>query len=156
MPGRYAENTSVTIPASKIAIEELLNKHGASAVASISRADAAEILFEMAGLRIRFRISMPDFNDDEFRYTDTRRDRRTPPAQRKVWEQACRQRWRALHLMIRAKLEAIESGLTSLESEFLNNIMLPSGETVGDVVKPGIASAYATGEMPQFAIGAGS
>jgi hypothetical protein len=157
---RYAENTSVSIPASKVAIEELLHAHGADAVASISRADSAEIVFEMAEgpihYRVRFRISMPDFNDDVFRITPVRRTRRTPREQRAAWEQACRQRWRALHLMIRAKLEAIESGLTTLEDEFLANLVLPNGETVGESVQPRIREALEAHTMPQFAIGSGS
>lgn len=152
---RYAETTSVPIAQSRVAIEDLLTSHGATAFASISRSDTTEIVFEMGPYRVRFRISMPDFNDDEFRYSDQRRLRRTPPAQRKAWEQACRQRWRALHLMIRAKLEAIESGLTSMEDEFLSNLVLPSGSTVGEEVQPRIREALATHKMPQFAIGAG-
>ena len=51
-------------------------------------------------------------------------------------EQACRQRCRALLLIIRAKLEAVESGMTTLESEFLANILLPDGGTVGQWLSP--------------------
>jgi hypothetical protein len=157
---RYAETTSVSIATSKVAIEELLTKHGADAVASISRSDSAEIVFEMKeqeiSYRVRFKISMPDFNDDEFRITPVRRTRRSPKEQRAAWEQAGRQRWRALHLMIRAKLEAIESGLTTLEDEFLANLVLPDGHTVGESIQPRIRQALADHEMPRFAIGAGN
>lgn len=150
---RYAETTSVPIAQSRVAVEDLLTAHGATAFASISRSDVTEIVFEMGPYRVRFRISMPDFNDDEFRITPVRRTRRSPKEQRAAWEQACRQRWRALHLMIRAKLEAIESGLTSMEDEFLANLVLPSGSTVGEEVQPRIVEALAEHEMPRFAIG---
>ena len=51
-------------------------------------------------------------------------------------EEACRQRCRALLLIIRAKLEAVESGITTLEIEFLANILLPDGGTVGQWLSP--------------------
>ena len=54
----------------------------------------------------------------------------------------------ALLLIIRAKLEAVESGITTLESEFLANLVLPDGGTVGDWLAPQIDEAYATGKMP--------
>jgi hypothetical protein len=41
-----------------------------------------------------------------------------------------------LLLIIRAKLEAVESGITTLESEFLANILLPDGGTVGQWLSP--------------------
>ena len=77
-----------------------------------------------------------------------RNSRRTAAAQRSAWEQACRKRWRALLLIIRAKLEAVESGITTLESEFLANIVLPDGGTVGQWLAPQIDAAYATVRLP--------
>ena len=74
--------------------------------------------------------------------------RRTAAAQQSAWEQACSQRWRALLLIIRAKLEAVESGITTPESEFLANIVLPDGGTVGQWLVPLVDEAYATGKMP--------
>lgn len=42
----------------------------------------------------------------------------------------------------------MESGITTLESEFLANLVLPDGGTVGDWLAPQIEEAYATGRMP--------
>ena len=50
----------------------------------------------------------------------------------------CRQRWRALNLAIKAKLEAVESGIVTFDQEFLAHIVGPSGQTV----KPLIALQY--------------
>ena len=69
-------------------------------------------------------------------------------AQQSAWEQACRQHWGALLLIMRAKLEAVESGITTLESEFLANIVLPDRGTVGQWLAPQVDEAYATGRMP--------
>jgi hypothetical protein len=66
----------------------------------------------------------------------------------KTWEQSCRERWRALLPIIRAKLEAVESVITTLESEFMANILLPDGGTIGEWLAPQIDEAYGTGRMP--------
>ena len=59
-----------------------------------------------------------------------------------------RQRWRALALVIKAKLEAVEADITTLEAEFLAHIALPSGATVGEWVGPQLDAVYGSGEMP--------
>lgn len=59
-----------------------------------------------------------------------------------------RQRWRALALVIKAKLEAVEAGITEFEEEFLAHIVLPNGGTVGQFMLPQVATAYETGQMP--------
>ena len=78
----------------------------------------------------------------------------TAAAQQSVWQQACRQRWRALLLIIPAKLEAAESGITTLGNELLANIVLPDGGTVGQWLAPQVDEAYATGRMSPM-LGAG-
>lgn len=61
---------------------------------------------------------------------------------------AIKQRWRALALIIKAKLEAVESGISEFDDEFLANIMLPDGATVGEWFRPQLAEAYRIGSMP--------
>ena len=39
--------------------------------------------------------------------------------QRQLWEQGCRSRWRAILLILLAKFEAIEAGISTFEREFL-------------------------------------
>ena len=99
----------------------------------------------MSGRRVKIILLMPSVDD----CTSTAHNvRRTAGAQRSVWEQACRQRWRALLLIIRAKLEAVESGITTLESEFLNNLVLSDGGTIEEWLAPQVEEAYTTGRMP--------
>ena len=147
----YAAQSRVPISKTKTDIEELLGKHGAVGFGYVTEGDRAMIAFNMAGRRVQIMLVMPSF--DDFARTP-RNTRRTSAAQQSAWEQACRQRWRALLLIIRAKLEAVESGITTLESEFLANLVLPDGGTVGDWMAPQIDEAYATGRMPPM-LGAG-
>lgn len=108
----------------------------------------AVVAFEMINRRIKFVLPMPDRTSREFTHTESRGSLRSVDAQHKLHEQASRQRWRALALVIKAKLEAVESGITEFEHEFMAHIMLPDGSTVGDFMVPQIAAAYRSGNMP--------
>jgi hypothetical protein len=79
---------------------------------------------------------MPDPNDDAFLWTPGKRRRRSAEGQTEAWEQATRQRWRALALAIKAKLEAVQCGITTLEEEFLAHIVINGGETIGEAMVP--------------------
>lgn len=66
----------------------------------------------------------------------------------KECEKEGRRRWRCLVIAIKAKLECVESGITTLEDEFMAHIVLPNGQTVGHVMLPQINASYEDGEMP--------
>ena len=55
---------------------------------------------------------------------------------------------RALALTIKAKLEAVECGITIFDEEFLAHIVLPNGRTMGELYVPQIEHVYETKEMP--------
>lgn len=63
-------------------------------------------------------------------------------------QQQVRSRWRALFLVIKAKLEAIDLGIMTIEDAFLADTILPNRQTVAEVMRPQIESAYETGNMP--------
>jgi hypothetical protein len=105
--------------------------------------------FRIHGRIIRYTIQLPDRNSPEFTLTPSRRYARSEKDQEAAYEQAVRQRWRALALVIKAKLEAVEAGITSIEDEFLSATMLPDGGTVGQWAEPQIRQAYEAGTMPQ-------
>lgn len=133
----YAEKTSVPIDRSQSEIKKILTKYKASGFAYGEQGPLAIIMFEMSGRRIKFILPMPPKPSD-----------RATQASIKTYEQMCRSRWRCLVLAIKAKLECVESGITTLEQEFLAHIVLPGGSTVGEAMKPQIESAYSTGKMP--------
>lgn len=143
---RFAENTSVSVERSRAEIEHLIVRYGATSTAFMNAPGRALIMFEAKERRIVFELPLPDINDKVFQ-RDGRGSVRTPQKRHEAWEQASRQKWRALALVIKAKLEAVESGITTFEDEFLAHIMMPDGLTVGKHVKPTIAAAYASGQM---------
>jgi hypothetical protein len=146
---RYAERTTVPSDRSRAEIERTLERYGATAFAYGWQDNVATIMFVMQGRRIRFNLPMPDRNAPEFTRTPSRGAARSAEAAATAYEQAVRQRWRALALAIKAKLEAVEAGITEFQDEFLAHIELPNGGgTVGAWMKPQLALAYERGTMP--------
>ena len=142
---QYAKNTSVSSELSRLEIEKILLRYGAENFAYATASGMSLIGFTMLGKQVKFILPLP--RKEEFRLTPTGR-LRTESSQFSEWEQACRQRWRALKLVIQAKLEAVECGISVFEDEFMSNIVLPGGQTVGDFMRPQIERAYISGAVP--------
>lgn len=149
---RYAANTDVPVERSRAEIEATLSRYGANKFAYFSEENRACIAFEIGGKRIRFIVPLPLRSEDKFQvkphYNSTRQ--RTPEEIEKVWEQACRQRWRALALAVKAKLEWVETGIVSIEEEFMPYIVLPNGKTVAETLIPELNQLYKTGKIPRL------
>ena len=154
---RYAENTTVASDASRAEIERTLARYGAASFMYGWDRDQALIGFVADGRQVKFLLPLPARDAREFTHTPARGNRRSPAEADKAWEQAVRQRWRALALVIKAKLEAVAAGITEFEDEFLAHIVLPDGSTAGQWMRPQIQEAYDTGRMPPMlpALGAG-
>lgn len=144
----YAEKTSVSVSKTKADIEELIQRYGAEQFVSGYKDNIAVIGFAMSGRQIKFVIPLPDKQSREYWYTPGRGQRRSEDAAHTAWEQACRSRWRALYLIVKAKLEAVDAGISTIEREFLYDIVLPDGRTAGEWMAPQIDIAYQTGQMP--------
>ena len=145
---RYAAQTEVSAARSRDEIERTLRRYGADQFMYGWESGRAVLGFRMDGRHVRFVLPMPDRHDREFTHTTGRGSVRSESAAEKAWEQACRQRWRALALVVKAKLEAVAAGITEFEDEFLAHIVLPDGTSAGQWLRPQIERAYNTGEMP--------
>ena len=147
---RYAANTSVSSHQSRAEIEKTLTRYGADQFIYGTSPDRAVVGFTMFGRQIKFLVPLPDRNSDEFLFTPSRGLERSPAEAEAAYEKAVRQRWRALSLVIKAKLEAVESGITAFEDEFMAQTVLPDGTTMGAWAKPQIEQAYESGQMPSM------
>lgn len=133
----YAEKTSVPVDRSQAEIKKILQKYSASEFVFGESNHAAMVMFQMKGRRIKFLLPMPQQPKESWKKMS-----------QQVLDQKVRTRWRALVLAIKAKLECVESGIATLEQEFMAHIVLPNGQTVGDLVIPEIESSYQSGNMP--------
>lgn len=146
--GKFAADTSVSSMQSRNEIERTLTRYGAGQFMYGTNGRSAVIAFEFSGKRVKFMLPLPDKSSREFTHTPARGTERSPAAVDEAYEQAVRQRWRALALVIKAKLEAVDAGISIFESEFLSNIMLADGQTVGEYMIPQVEQHYKTGIMP--------
>ncbi len=145
--GRYAASTTVPVDRTRSEIERTLVRYGADEFAYGWGQGRALVSFRIAGRLIRIELPLPDRDDRRFTRTPTGKARTAQQAE-KEWEQACRASWRALALVIKAKLEATEAKISTVEQEFLAWVVLPDGSTAGEWMAPQIERAYTGGAMP--------
>ena len=134
----YAERTDVPIARTQSQIQAMIEKAGAKKYGTLTDGSRARIVFELQNRQIQFSLELP--LEKGYRYTTG-------------WEQACRSKWRALYLVIKAKLEAVNSGIAVFDEEFLAWIVVPGGETVYQKIMPEMQRAIESGARPQFLIG---
>jgi hypothetical protein len=146
----YAENTAVPVEKSKGEIEKLLHQHQCQKfmVGVDNEAHKATVQFQAHNRIIRFVLQLPDPRDPAHKKMKNSYLQRTQSGVLKLVEQLTRSRWRALLLVIKAKLEAVESGIATFEEEFMAQIVLPNDTTVGSWVLPEVAKIYESGRMP--------
>jgi hypothetical protein len=144
--GKYASATTISADLSRNEIESTLKRYGATAFAYGTMLEFARIEFVANERRIRFQLSLPQESDRAVRLTPTGQ-RRTPAQVQTVLAQETRQKWRALLLIVKAKLEAVEAEIVTFEDEFLAHTVLPNGGTVGEQIQPAITDAYVSGRV---------
>lgn len=141
---RYAADTSVSVEKTRAEIESLLTKYGASRFAYMTDERGAKIGFSIEHRSVRFELPLPSKSDKKFTHYRPGggyyEKERAPEAALKEWEQACRSRWRALLLCIKAKLEACSVGITTFEHEFLAHLVTEDGRTVAERIIPQLTS----------------
>jgi hypothetical protein len=130
----YAQYTEVPVTKTRAEIERLLEAAKAKQYGTAVDYDTltARVQFRLQDRVVRFTVSLPDAN----KLGPTR------------FQRAERQRWRALLLVLKAKLESVESGIETFDSAFLAQIVLPNDATVAEVIKPHLMHAYKSGRMP--------
>lgn len=134
---RYAAGTRAPVDASRREVERVLARYGADGFhygwerryipagdgGSAKEEGHAVLGFLINRRRIQIDVPMPD---------DPREQRRM---------------WRVMLLLIKAKLEAVESGIGTLESEFLANIVIHTGQTIGGVLLPRLTEVVESGRL---------
>ena len=124
----YASRTTVPADKTRGEIERALTRYGAKNFAYFTETGRAVIVFVASDRRIRFDLPLPTGDSDKD-------------------EKAKRQKWRALLLCIKAKLEGVESKIETFEEAFLSHVVMIDGMTVYAHTRDAIATAYKSGEM---------
>lgn len=157
----YAAGTTVPVERTRLQIEDLVREKGATQFMSAfdHNTGAAIIGWTMQGRMVRLAVPLPGHEEKRFLHRRTRGGyswKQYPKEkQRQLWEQACRARWRAILLIMLAKFEAMEAGISSFEREFLADTVMADGSTVGAWLRPQLEAMYQSGRMPALLPGIG-
>jgi hypothetical protein len=145
----YAAGTKVKVTNSHAEILRLLAKHGASDYGIADKTTAALVAFTIKTAKVRLRFPLPSHADAKMPWSIATWDSRTQsnrpfnpetdaarvdkPRAAKL-EQATRERWRLIVLVLKTKLELVALGARTVEQEFLEGLVLPNGQTVAQEI----------------------
>ena len=141
---KYATGTTVSAEKSKVEIEQTLNRYGATRFMSGYDGNKAIIVFEAHNRQVKFELILPAVSQ----FSGSRRGRGSRSSPQVKHDAEVRRLWRALALAIKAKLEVVASGIATFESEFLANIVLPSGKTMGEWSEVALEQVYSGQPLP--------
>jgi hypothetical protein len=144
MTTNYVRGASITGAASRMEIQDMLTEYGATGFRCGWEEGRAAIAFTAGKRRFRFVLPLPGSADLAGSAGDPLQPRRQGTGSKSPEEMA-RRCWHRLSLLIRAKLEAVDSGIVTFDQEFLAYMVLPGGGTVFQDAAPAIGTAYATG-----------
>lgn len=125
---RYAEATKVPVGQTQGEVKDLLRRAGADRLAIYEDNQGSAVAFEIRGRM--YRLDVP------------RKTSKNP-------EQEERRMWRLTLLLVKAKLEAVREGATTIEREFLADALLPDKSKLGDWANEQLQVAYESGRMPE-------
>ena len=126
MARKFAEDTKVPLSQSLDEIRRTVARYEGEQFLHAAMDDRLIVGFTKEGRQVRFQVSQDP--------ADAQTNRRLA---------------RALLLVLKAKLEAVASGVSIFDDEFLANIVMPDGKLVATHIRPRLVAAYAnSGEIP--------
>jgi hypothetical protein len=145
MTSNYVRGSAVSCSASQAEIELMLTGHGAYGFRCASEPGKAVVAFSSDERRYRLVLSLlgPGATPPGPRGASPGQGRSLQGS--KSVQEVARRRWRQLSSLIRAKFEAIDSGIVTFDEEFLAYMVMPDGGTVLEESAPRIAVAYEGG-----------
>ena len=138
----YAESTSIELEASIGQIVTMLRKAGAARIGQMQEPERVTIYFELGDRHIKFVVPLVT------EYAGPEKHGNNRAVDEAKWlDQRNRQRGRALMLVIKAKLESVESEVETFEQAFFANVVMADGQTVYERASQQIALEYDTGKV---------
>jgi len=128
----YAKGTKVSVAKTRIEIEAMLDKFGATSRSTAQTPGWAIIYFEARGWRVRIRIELPAAGSSR-------------SAERLAQE--TREAWRQLLLVLKAKLVAIDNRAETFEQSFMAHILDAQDVTLGERLIPKLVEARDSGRL---------
>lgn len=135
----FAKGTVVPVDRSQAELSRVLKQHGASGFGTMREGDRAQVLFRLQDRNVRLSVDIPPIVKPKWGPITDSMMRKHAAEERR--------RWRVLLLLVKAKLEVIADKSSTVEREFMPDVMLPNGVTVSEIVAPEIRRIYDGGQM---------
>jgi len=132
MRKRYAENTTVSVEASRGEISGILAKHGVQRQGWASEPEGDMLQFELGGYQYKFRIWRPTMEEVRADFPNAYNYQAKLDAE---W----RRRWRANVLLLKAKLEFADGEASTVMRELMAFAVLKDGRTLEEAILEGDA-----------------
>lgn len=145
----YAEDTKIPFERSIADVMGVIAKAGADQIGQMQSKDEFAVQFTLADRMVRFRVPFQKLEDMPVK--DGRGSRLSAAQREAKLAQSKRQRGRALFLVIKAKMESLESGIETFEQAFLAHVVMADGKTVYERIGGDLALEYETGR-PKMAL----
>jgi hypothetical protein len=148
----YAAKTDIPIERSISEIIGMLRKAGAERIAQFEEPTAFTVQFALSERIIKFRVLVP--SPDEMPGRDGRNSVLSDSKRLEMARQVARQKGRALMLVVKAKLESVESNVETFEQAFFANVVMADGLTLYERTAQQVALEYKTGKVAPLMLGA--
>lgn len=125
---RFAEDTKVPVPNSQNELKRMLRAAGADEIAVYEAAARNMVAFRLGSFFYRLTVE-----------ADTKA-RNAAQDERRAWRLLC--------LLVKAKLQAVREGVSTVEREFLADMMTDANFTVHERLMPQLLTAKSEGRMP--------
>jgi hypothetical protein len=146
----YASGTTVTATRTEAEIKDLLASRGVEKIITASQPGEYTMMFEYQGVPHKMRLPLPDPSEERFTsyFRSGVRYSRTEAASRELFDAEINRRWRALGAVVKAKIVAVEEGITTMDAMFVGEAMTNTGRTVAEEFGPQIRALAGTGRLP--------
>lgn len=145
----YAEGTKVPLEQTQAEISNMLARLSCSQTMTMQNDKEFTVAFVLGGVAYKMSVPKPDETSKDYTHVkvNARASKAATPdqVQAKVRQEMAR-RMRALAALIKARLVAIDEGVTTMERAFIGDIVTgPNGQTVADMILPQIAKTLEAG-----------
>jgi hypothetical protein len=143
----YATGTKAGALRTRGEVEQLLRQRGATRIAFDLGEGQAFLVFTIDALTVHMRLPMPRLSDDAIKLTPSGRWQRSAAEAQRALDAETARRWRALLAILKAKFLAVDEGITTVEKEFLSDVLV-DGVTVIERVQQALTAERARAIEP--------
>lgn len=146
---KFATGTTVTAAKTEGEIKEMLSRRGVTKIGTMDDGETYTLGFQYEGMGFKICLPLPD--PDDRRFTHYKQGgtafERVDNAKRELYEKEVNRRWRAFGAVIKAKIVAVEEGISTMEAEFIGNAIMRSGRTVAEEWSPRLPQLLTSGDI---------